>query len=209
MMWYLRSGVIPGLVLLSIANFASALDPNMRITQYRHTAWRLQEGAFASAPNAIAQTADGYIWIGTGSGLVKYDGFRFSPWSPPAARSLSGATIYSLTASSDGTLWIGTSAGLVSWKNRQIQEHVRRRINSILEDRKGRIWITRSRVPELNGGLCQVLGENPGCIGGDDRIWSEDRAGTEIELTVPASRAYARPQAQRRFGLFRKRTGVV
>ena len=170
MMWYLRSGVIPGLVLLSIANPASALDPNMRITQYRHTAWRLQEGAFASAPNAIAQTADGYIWIGTGSGLVKYDGFRFAPWSPPAARSLSGATIYSLSASSDGTLWIGTSAGLVSWKNGQIQEHVRGRINSILEDRKGRIWVTRSRVPELNGGLCQVLGEHPGCIGGDDRM---------------------------------------
>src|SRR5580704_7998716 len=147
MMWYLRSGVIPGLVLLSIANPASALDPNLRITQYRHAAWRLQEGAFASAPNAIAQTKDGYIWLGTGSGLVKYDGVRFSPWSPPAAGNLSGAIIYSLTASSDGTLWIGTSMGLASWKNGQLQEHVRGRINSILEDRKGRIWAARSRVP--------------------------------------------------------------
>jgi signal transduction histidine kinase/ligand-binding sensor domain-containing protein len=170
MMRYLRSGVIPGLVLLSITNSASALDPNMRITQYRHTAWRIQEGAFASAPNAIAQTSDGYIWIGTSSGLVKYDGVRFSPWSPPAASSLSGAIIYSLSASSDGALWIGTAAGLASWKNGQFQEHVRGRINSILEDRKGRIWVARSRVPDLNGGLCQVAGEHPGCIGGDDRI---------------------------------------
>jgi signal transduction histidine kinase/ligand-binding sensor domain-containing protein len=169
-MRYMRSGVIPGLVLLSIANPASALDPNLRITQYRHAAWRLQEGAFASAPNAIAQTKDGYIWLGTGSGLVKYDGVRFSPWSPPAAGNLSGAIIYSLTASSDGTLWIGTSMGLASWKNGQLQEHVRGRINSILEDRKGRIWAARSRVPDPDGGLCQVVGEHPGCIGGDDRM---------------------------------------
>jgi signal transduction histidine kinase len=46
-------------------------------------------------------------------------------------------------------------------------------------------------------------------IGGRFDIWSEAGAGTEIELTVPASKAYARPQAQRRFGLFRKKTDVV
>ena len=62
---------------------ASALDPTVRLTQYRHTAWRVQDGSFASAPNAIAQTADGYIWIGTGAGLVRYDGVRFTPWIRP------------------------------------------------------------------------------------------------------------------------------
>jgi signal transduction histidine kinase/ligand-binding sensor domain-containing protein len=170
MMRYMRRGVLPGLILLSIANPASALDPNMRITQYRHTAWRIQEGAFASAPTAIAQTADGYIWIAAGSGLVKYDGVRFSPWSPPAASTLSGAIVYSLHASSDGTLWIGTALGLVSWKNERLQDHVRGRINSILEDRKGRIWIARSRVPDSNGGLCQVVGEHSGCIGGGEQM---------------------------------------
>jgi signal transduction histidine kinase len=46
-------------------------------------------------------------------------------------------------------------------------------------------------------------------IGGRLDLWSEAGAGTEIELTVPASRAYARPEAQRRFGLFRKKTDVV
>ena len=45
-------------------------------------------------------------------------------------------------------------------------------------------------------------------IGGQFDIWSEAGAGTEIQLTVPASRAYAIPQAQRRFGLFRKKTDV-
>jgi len=63
--------------VLLVPRPASALEPKTRIAQYRHTAWRVQDGAFESAPNAIAQTADGYIWIGTGSGLVRFDGVRF------------------------------------------------------------------------------------------------------------------------------------
>jgi ligand-binding sensor domain-containing protein len=158
LMQSLRSGVISGLVFLTMTNPASALDPNMRITQYRHTAWRVQEGAFASPPNAIAQTADGYIWLGTGSGLVRYDGARFSPWSPPAARSLTGAIIE------------GAKAG-------------HRCLPGIRERAKR--------------------------IGARLDIWSEAGAGTELELTVPASRAYAKPQGQGRFGLFRKKARVV
>jgi len=78
---------------------ATAVDPNTRISQYWHTAWRVQDGVFDSAPNAIAQTNDGYIWIGTNSGLVKYDGVHFVPWSPPAGKGTAIAAIYSLLAS--------------------------------------------------------------------------------------------------------------
>src|SRR5262245_40617773 len=53
---------------------AHALDPKARITQYRHTAWRVQEGAFESAANAVVQTVDGYIWIASDTGLVRFDG---------------------------------------------------------------------------------------------------------------------------------------
>src|SRR5271165_353230 len=108
---------------------ANALDPNTRITQYRHIAWRMQDGAFESAPNAVAQTADGYIWIGTGSGLVKYDGVRFDPWAPPPGKTLANPNIISLLGSSDGTLWIGTAAGLLSWKNNDLRERLPYRIN--------------------------------------------------------------------------------
>src|SRR5580700_1696700 len=102
---------------------ATALDPNTRITQYRHNAWRVQEGAFESAPNAITQTADGYLWIGTDSGLVKYDGVRFLPWASPPGTSASISAIYSLRGSSDGTLWIGDATGLLSWKDGTLQKH--------------------------------------------------------------------------------------
>jgi hypothetical protein len=56
----IRASVAAVTVALALATGpAAALEPKTRITQYRHTAWRVQEGAFESAPNAITQTADG------------------------------------------------------------------------------------------------------------------------------------------------------
>src|SRR5262249_31089869 len=162
-----------------VARPASALEPKTRIAQYRHTAWRVQDGAFESAPTAIAQTADGYIWIGTGSGLVRFDGVRFQRWTPGSDKRVFDAAVVSLLGASDGTLWIGTDAGLLSWKNDHLQEHVSGRIGAILEDRRHRIWVARSRMlrardlgvaTALAGGLCQVVGDHAGCIGAEDRI---------------------------------------
>src|SRR4030095_13468209 len=89
------------------------------------------------------------------------------------------AAVVSLLGASDGTLWIGTATGLLSWKNDQLEEHVSGRIGAILEDHRRRIWVARSRMMRerdlgvrsaLSGGLCQVVGEHPGCVGGDDRM---------------------------------------
>ena len=149
---------------------AAALDPNTRITQYFHSAWRVQDGAFESAPNAVAQTADGYIWIGTSSGLVKYDGVRFARWEPPPGKSLPNPNVISLLGSSDGALWIGTAGGLFRWKDNDLREHLRYRINRVLEDHAGTIWVARSRSRERDGGLCQITGQHPRCIGADERM---------------------------------------
>ena len=89
---------------------AMALNPDRQITQYGHTAWRLDEGIFPSAPHAIAQTADGYLWIGTETGLVRFDGVRFVAWTAPAGQSLPSTSIYSLAGTRDGGLWIGTAS---------------------------------------------------------------------------------------------------
>src|SRR5215470_4991312 len=171
---------------------ASALEPKARIAQYRHTAWRVQGGAFESAPNAIAQTADGYIWIGTSSGLVRFDGVRFQRWTPGSDKGAFDSAVVSLLGASDGTLWIGTETGLLSWKHDDLQEHVSGRIGAILEDHRHRIWVARSRmlrardlgVPTaLSGGLCQVVGDHTGCIGGDDRmrIFTADALSEDVE----------------------------
>ena len=173
-----RSIVVSSMALVLGLRPATALDPHTRITQYFHTAWRLQDGAFEAAPNAVAQTADGYLWIGTGSGLVKYDGARFEPWAPPPGKSLPDPNVISLRGSSDGALWIGTGRGLLSWKNNDLRAHIEYRIDGIIEDHRGRIWVARARTSA--GGLCQVTGERPGCFGGDDRM-KLPNAGTLAE----------------------------
>jgi signal transduction histidine kinase/ligand-binding sensor domain-containing protein len=179
-------------IVLLVPPPVSALDPERRITQYRHSVWRAQEGAFESAPNAITQTADGYIWLGTDSGLVRFDGVRFQRWAPPQDNGAFYRAVVSLLGASDGTLWIGTDTGLLSWKSGRLEEHVAGRIGAILEDHQQRIWAARSRmlrardlgIPSaLSGGLCQVVGDHPGCIGGDDRlqIFSADALSKDSE----------------------------
>jgi len=72
-----------GRVLLSLAGVAPAHGQSLKLTQYSHTAWRSQEGVFNGTPSEIAQTTDGYLWIGTDSGLMRFDGARFVEWKNP------------------------------------------------------------------------------------------------------------------------------
>jgi ligand-binding sensor domain-containing protein len=74
--------VLPGVVLL-FTHSAFALDPALDLSQYAHTAWKVRDGFTKSAINALAQTPDGYLWLGTELGLVRFDGVRAVPWQPP------------------------------------------------------------------------------------------------------------------------------
>jgi len=150
------------------ATSAQALDPSRAISQYAHTAWRNRDGYFASAPSAIAQTKDGYIWVGTIAGLLRFDGVRFTPWAPPEdGPTLPSATVVSLLASEDGSLWIGTANGLARWSDGVLTAYSGGlgHINSIQEDQKGRIWIARTRVTDGKGPICEVIGSNLHCYG--------------------------------------------
>jgi ligand-binding sensor domain-containing protein len=135
---------------------ANAVDPDRRISQYAHTAWRVRDGVFAGAPTAITQTADGYVWIGTLGGLLRFDGVRFVRWTRPAGEHLPTTAVISLLGAADGSLWIGTAAGLAQWKNGNLLNfpETAGRVNSIYEDREGTIWMARSRTRA--GAVCKV-----------------------------------------------------
>src|SRR5687767_4238676 len=102
---------------------AHALNPELEISQYSHTAWRLDSGFAPSGIGAIAQTTDGYLWLGTDQGLVRFDGVRSVPWQPPDGEPLPNNWIRALLGSSDGTLWIGTLGGLVSFKDGKLTSY--------------------------------------------------------------------------------------
>lgn len=153
--------------LLLVAAPGFALNPKRQLTQYAHSAWRIEDGAFSSTPTAIAQTADGYLWIGTGAGLVRFDGQRFVRWEPPAGQQLPSASINSLLGARDGSLWIGTPAGLARWRDGGLLNYTTGvgHINAIVEAPDGHVWFARSRPTEASGPICRVEGDKARCHG--------------------------------------------
>ena len=65
-----------------------AVDPSLDISQYGHTAWTARNGFSVGAIFAMAQTPDGYLWLGSEFGLFRFDGVQAVPWQPPAGQEL-------------------------------------------------------------------------------------------------------------------------
>jgi signal transduction histidine kinase/ligand-binding sensor domain-containing protein len=152
---------------------AFALDPTSRISQYGHTAWRVQDGYFGSQPYAITQTTDGYIWVGTRDGLFQFDGVRFVRWSSPYGGKLPASFVVSLLGARDGSLWIGTHAGLAQLVNNRLIAYPQLDgwlIDYMMQDREGRIWIDRQRSSDRTHPLCQVLDAEIRCYGKEDGV---------------------------------------
>ncbi|HVU33762.1 MAG TPA: two-component regulator propeller domain-containing protein [Opitutaceae bacterium] len=113
----LRRWIAASTLLGLAAIRAPALDPRLAVTQYAHDTWQLKDGLPASAVECLAQTPDGYLWLGTPAGLVRFDGVRFTDQPTHPEDPLRRETILSLGVERDGTLWIGTrAAGLRRWK---------------------------------------------------------------------------------------------
>src|SRR5260370_8147396 len=100
--------------MLACCGCARALNPSLDINQYAHTAWTVRDGFFKGSVGSIAQTLDGYLWLGTESGLLRFDGVRTVPWHPSPGEHLPGGSIRTLLAAPDRRLWIGTSKRLPS-----------------------------------------------------------------------------------------------
>src|ERR1700712_5101207 len=132
---------------------AQALPASARMSQMAHTAWTLQEGAFPGALTSIAQTADGYLWIGTNNGLPPFDGVRYVPWAPPAPFNGLNPNITALFGARDGSLWMGTGTGIARLKGGVFTRfpETRGRVPAITEDAAGTVWFVRQRTDDKKG----------------------------------------------------------
>src|SRR5271165_7017251 len=100
-------------VFLLGATVAHALDPERHITELAHRVWDSKSGAPAEV-KALAQTTDGYLWVGSFGGLYRFDGIQFQKFKPDSGPQLPSQEVRSLLAAPDGKLWIGLRSGGVS-----------------------------------------------------------------------------------------------
>ncbi len=136
-----------------------------RLTQYAHSAWHVQDGLF-NTPNSVAQTKDGYLWLGTDAGLVRFDGVRFVPWNNFPDGSIANWPIDQVLAARNGSLWIAASSHLAQVIDRRISRYeVEGRPIALAEDNKGAIWSALSRVPDGRETVCSVQHSQVTCYG--------------------------------------------
>lgn len=92
-----------------------AQEKPKKLDLYFHTAWTSDEGAPAAA-QVTAQSSDGYLWFGTPTGLIRFDGVRFERYqSPQEGKFPASVNILTLLATPDGGLWIGYYTGGASF----------------------------------------------------------------------------------------------
>ncbi len=135
------------------------LNPEKAITQYRLDRWGIEEGLPMNRVQALVQTTDGYVWLGTQEGLVRFDGFDFHVFDSRNS-PLKSNDVSALSGGEDGALWVGTSYdGVARYQNGRFTTYTTAEglssdhVHSLLVDSKNRVWIgTQNGLNVLQGG---------------------------------------------------------
>ena len=110
--------------------------------QYRFDSWTTDNGLPQNSVLSILQTRDGYLWLATFDGLVRFDGVRFTIFNKANSKGLAGNGFRSIFAEADDTLWLGEGSGLVRFRNGQFQTFtIADGVNRVQKDLDGSLLI--------------------------------------------------------------------
>lgn len=150
-----------GLVMLTTVLSAQSLSPNKALTQFDLISYQTRDGLPQNSVTTLLQDKRGYLWVGTYSGLARFDGLRFESVSDPDGL-LNNSYIYSLIEDRDSTIWIGTvNNGLFQMKNRQIRRYTKFKglmtddIKCMAIDSSGNLW-----MGTYGDGLLRIHGDS-------------------------------------------------
>jgi ligand-binding sensor domain-containing protein/signal transduction histidine kinase len=162
--------------------------------QYTSRTWQMDEGLPDNCVLAIAQTSDGYLWVGTSGGLARFDAMHFTVFNQKNTPALPNASITALCADPNGGLWIGTDgSGLLFLKDGIISRYTRTNglpgdtIKVLLKAHDNSLWIgTTSGMSHYKSGEFKNYHKNNGllsevvsyiCEDRDDNLWIATGAG--------------------------------
>jgi len=164
---------------------ALAQAPEPKLAQLAHRAWTARDGA-PGGILALAQTRDGYLWLGGATGLFRFDGVRFERYVPPPGLALPSNGVDALLATDDGALWVGYQlggasvirgdTGLVSYGPRDGLPAGA--VNAFARDSDGGIWVATTRgVARKSGERWHAIGTEMGFQGGFTTDLTVDQRG--------------------------------
>ena len=134
------------LAFVTFSPAAFALNPHKTLAQYTRSVWTQSQGLPQDSIRSIAQTRDGFLWIGTNEGLSRFDGYDFTVFTKDDGY-LPSNSVSVVAAGRDGSLWIGTPEGLALYRNGHFTTFTQKdglpnnRISALLEDHNGALWI--------------------------------------------------------------------
>ena len=171
---------------------AHALDPQLAVSQYVFDNWQIQQGLPQNSVEALARTPDGYLWLATHEGLVRFDGVRFTVFDRGNTPQLRSRVITRLHVDGDGRLWIGTRVGVLTFAAGQFTELSEPGlrdgyIRAIASDNSGHVWVgTDQALFEIAGTRVHTYGRDQGLsdtairallIGSNGTVWAATNVG--------------------------------
>jgi len=145
------SRLIPALLIVSALALlrATTLTAENAPARPTYLAYRfgITKGLPQNAAPIVLQTQDGYLWSGTTSGLVRYDGLHFQSYRVASTPGLADNSIRSLCEDGSGTLWIGTERGLSSYKDDHFKLVGRQdlQVHAIVQNKNGGLWLATNQ----------------------------------------------------------------
>ena len=134
-------------VLMAGGLVCRGLQPTTPLASFGRQSWVMENGLPQNTVQALVQTRDGFVWLGTEAGLVRFDGSAFVVFDRNSNPALPGTDVRCLLEDKEGALWIGTSEGLARWKNGVVTTFTTREglpgsnIRAVMEGGDGTLWV--------------------------------------------------------------------
>ncbi len=144
-----RYSLIIFITLLCVSSHTAQANSAFAPTasQYGHELWQTEQGLPQNTVQAILQTRDGYVWVGTKEGLARFDGLRFTTFDKQNTPQMLHNQVRSLSEDRAGRLWIATPGGLLLYQRGAFTAFTTKdgltsnNVWSVCEDQAGSLWI--------------------------------------------------------------------
>ena len=178
--------------LIAVVSAVWAAEGSAAPSSWLVRTWLTEHGLPQNSVNAVLQTRDGFLWVGTNAGLARFDGVRFRTFGLP--EGLRSVVVLALAEDRDGALWIGTSGGGVScWKSGRITSFgadegfpAGTDVIALAADRDGSLWIgTEKGLVQRSNGAFKIIGDEHGVPRKQIRALAVDTRGTVWASALP------------------------